>query len=273
MNFMNLETISKKLLFLLFSGALFMTSCKKDKEPGSNPGGQSKKLIKVEESATDYTTFDYNTDGSLKKMTTVEPDAEGTETTVINYTYNAQGKISESNIDGAIKFKYLYANSKVDKMEMYSGNLKAMYYVFEYNNTRISKITKYTNEGTATAEDFELSGKTECTYFDNGNLKEIKEYMSMTGDAPILSFTQQFSEYDTKVSPFKSLGESNFGFMLHYSSANNILKQKLLHADGSTESESVYTYTYDASGNPLTGTNRTTVNGNTTTSATKYIYQ
>ena len=199
---MNFKTVSKKLLFVFFGAALMISSCKKHSETGGDPGAPSKKLIRLEENATNYSTFDYNTDGTLKKMTSVEDDAEGTETTVINYTYNAQGKISESNIDGAIQFKYLYANNKVDKLEMFTGNMKVIYYVFEYNNNKLSKITKYTNEGTGTNEDFKLSGRTECSYFDNGNTKEIKEYRISSSSKIIRKEIKQQSSTDVKASHY-----------------------------------------------------------------------
>ena len=272
LNQMNIQTFGRQALILLLISGLFFTSCKKDKDKVDNPSNQTKKLIKLEEDASNYFTFEYNADGTLKMMKTVD-DAGGTaESTVVSYSYDPQKKISESTIDGAVTLKYLYSGNKIDKVEFYSENIKALYYEFQYSGTQLTKILRYTNMG-EDEDDFVLSGKSECAYFANGNFKEVKDFNSLANNTFELTFSREYADYDSKINPFKPLSEANFGLIPNFASPNNLLKEKLLKSDGTVESESVYTYTYGAAGYPLTGVKKTTQQGVVNTSNLKFVYQ
>lgn len=269
---MSVKTVSKQLCYALVYTCLFFTACKKDPEGGKQPS-QNKKLVKIEENANNYSTFEYNTDGNLKKLTTVDDEGGISETTAIDYIYNDQKKISEATIDGSVTMKYVYANNRIDKVEFYAGTIKAMYNVFEYNNNRIAKITRHTSKGGANPNDFEITAKNEYSYYDNGNVKEIKEYFLMTSGTLSLAYTQQIGQYDAKVNPLQPLSEANLGFMVNFSAANNALQEKILDKAGATEEETVNTYTYDAAGYPLTAIIKTTIAGAVETTNLRYIYQ
>jgi predicted small secreted protein len=271
---MSKKTISKKLFFVLASVSLLVTACKKNTESGGNPITQNKKLIKIEESATNYSSFEYNTDATLKKLTTTDDTGGTPDETVVTYTYDGQKKISEAVINSSVILKYLYANNRLEKVEFYANNIKAMYNVFEYNNNRIAKITRYFSKGGANPNDFEITAKNEYSYYDNGNVKEKKEYFLTTSGTLSLAYTQQFDQYDAKVNPLQPLSEANLGFMVNFSAANNALHERMLDDAGETEEETVNTYTYDAAGYPLTAIIRTTsAGGAVETKNLKYIYQ
>lgn len=267
---MSVQSFTKQVFLLLLTTGILVTSCKKDKD--KEPAKQTKQLIKVEENATNYSTFEYNPDGTLKKMTNTE-DSEGVpEISTFTYSYNQQKKISETDLNGEAKLKYYYTGDNINKMEYITGNIIFMYNVFEYANNKVSRVMKYLREDEED-DDFVLYGKSEFQYFANGNLKEVKEYEALPGNIFELTYTQLYLEYDSKINPFKPFSESTFGLVYDFASANNVLKEKLVNSEGTTEMESIYTYTYDNSGYPITGVKKTTEGTEVSTENLKFIYK
>lgn len=257
---MTLKTISNQLMYVFLATGLFAVACSKKKGTNNPAPVPDKKLIRVQASATNYSAFEYNTNGTLKKLTTVDDEAGATETTVIEYTYNEQKKITEASINGSVIVKYVYANNRVDKVEFFLGNTKGMYAAIEYNNNRIAKIAQHVLKNGSGTE-YEISGRNEYSYYDNGNVKEMKSYVADPSGTLMLSYTQQFEQYDSKPNPLAAFTDHNLGFMLNFSSPANALKEKIVDDNNQQVEETLNTYTYDANGYPLTGVVKTKPSG------------
>lgn len=266
---MSIKKLNKPVLYLLVAASLSITGCKKDpvNEPQPVP---TKKLLKITEDAANHTTFTYNANGTLNKMTQVSNDGGGAETTEFSYTYNNENKVTEVTIPGLVKFKYIYTNNKITKVELYSNNILGAYDVLTYTGDKITKIDKYF---WATPTTFELDSKSECSYYDNGNIKEIKDYVVNNAGQFVYASTRQFLQYDTKKNPLKPFAEANTGIFLDFLSENNITRVKGLDSHAAVIMDTEVSYTYGADGYPLTATTKITENGAVTNSTSTYTYE
>ncbi len=263
------QNVSRKVLFLLASMALLIMACKKDPAKENQQPDQAKKLVRVSENATNYTSFEYNSDGTLKRLVSSSDEDGEAEMTEITYSYNEQKKVTGLVLNGAITCKYVYDNNRIRQMELYTDDEKQAYYEFNYRNDKITRVTNYYKNGST----YKSLSKTECTYYDNGNVKDLKSFGVNVGGQMVVVFTEQFLQYDNKKNPFKAISDANIGLFLSYQNANNNTKIKSLDEDGSTLTETEVAYTYDAAGYPLTASSKTTSNGTVTTSTSTYTYQ
>ena len=267
---MSIKKISKQALYLLVAATLFTTACQKDPVEKPIDPEQTKKLMKVSEDANNYSAFEYNADGNLSKMTIASDEDGDPEILAITYTYNDQKKPTGLNFAGIANFKYIYSGNKITKVELYSNNILGAYDVLHYTGEMISKVEKYFRGANAT---FELDSKSEYSYYDNGNIKETKNYI-MNDDAQWEhTDTQQYLQYDTKKSPYKSIGEVNIGLFLEFLSVNNITRWKRINPNGNITTETEISYTYNTEGYPLTSTVKSTVDGVVTNSSSTFSYQ
>lgn len=265
-----MKKIRTQALYLLVATTLFTTACEKDPVKKPDEPQQTQKLIKVSEDADNYSTFEYNANGQLSKMKQASKEGDETEIMEITYTYNDQKKVTGLSMAGLVNLKYIYTNNKITKVEWYSNNIMGAYDVITYNGEKITKIEKYFRGANAT---FDLDSKSECSYFDNGNIKEIKNFILLDDEQMKHAGTRQFEQYDNKKSPFKSFGEANIGLFLEFLSVNNITRLKSLHANGTIEQDTEITYTYNTEGYPLTSTSKSTEGGVVTNSTSTFTYQ
>lgn len=262
-----------KKVFLLASllATLVFTSCKKDKDNGNdNPGGDNpgttKLLKKTTETENGITTvYNFNYDNS-KKLTSYV-NADGTEKTV--FTYDAAGnltKIEITDTESKTVFAYTYANNLPVSGTMKSwemngntvGDLDSeSELVFTVENGKVTKIKRVIKGGD---DEDDITLNLALTY-TNGNMTKIE-----TTQGSDYAYNATFT-YGDKKSPFPQvtkyvLDEAGFSVMI---SSKNELKTAAYVTPGMGGYGFTNTYTYDASGYPLTSSD-----GQTTV---KYEYQ
>jgi hypothetical protein len=236
-----------KIFSLFIAAAFFLTSCVKEGE-SINP--LAKKLSKIEYDGGSYEAIDYNTDGTLSKITNHEAYVGGSDHTVFTFVY-ANGLIIEMNGSDGSKFKYTYNNRQVIKTEIFTaGGNQIGYYQYTYQENKVSKIESFirmpgTNIPTTPTSRFENE------YYANGNLKKMTMYFPVTGGNMKKTGEVVFSEYDEKFNTTIQF-ENNPFLPLENFAQNNPIKQTHFDANGAVDETVTITYTYDSNGNPLT---------------------
>lgn len=252
------------LTIALASAALLTTSCKKDSEKLPDNGGS--KLIKIEESATEYTTFGYNTAGKINKITTKDADGED----VIQIAYDANHPTTATTALGSTKF--IYANNKLDIAELYLGTTKFGQVKLNYTNGTVSNVVISHNlneEGGATF------AKTVYEYYPNGDIKKETDYgWDSTTESFVLSGSTVF-EYDNKNNPLLAMGDAYQITALSLVSKHNPVKETTYDEEGVQNQITTYTYTYNNNEFPVTAQKKVTLHNQTnpTISNLKYTYQ
>src|SRR5262245_27099689 len=111
-----MEKIYRYILDVAFmlSAIVLAISCRKDKSVDNPPVSNNKKLVRVQE-GPDYSTFSYNADGTLNKVTAVLDFGNGPQTFITNFTYTGK-KLNEVSNEGG-KVKYFYDGDVLTKTE------------------------------------------------------------------------------------------------------------------------------------------------------------
>src|SRR5688572_2466646 len=95
-----------KVSAILALATIAFASCRKDPKP-NKPGNNTTKITRIEENGFITSKFEYNTDGTLKKV--ISAITLGSETS-FTFTYNAEKKVSEYVTNNGYKSKYVYIN-------------------------------------------------------------------------------------------------------------------------------------------------------------------
>lgn len=247
-------TIKVSAMILAIASLVFV-SCKKDKSgpdnPGNNPGNPTKRISRIEENGITSATFEYNPDGTLKRISSVtSPD----HTTHFTFTYNAEKKVTEFVTDEGYKAKYVYINGKLDRTENYSDGEKVSESVFTYENNRIKTNTLFSGfpQGGGTVF-YKPTYRAVYSYFGNGNVMriEIQALNRQSGEMEVKQI-HMYHQYDNKKNPLAVL--SDFSQIVLYQPAhiNNPLAEELLDANGGFLESTNNVYTYDDAGYPVT---------------------
>jgi hypothetical protein len=269
-------------MYSLFGAAIVLSvACKKDKDNndggngGPDPIGSTKKLVKIEEDADNYSTFEYNADGTCKKITFVSVDDEEETTSTMSLVYNSNKKIDEAVYGDGSKIKYIYEGNSVKRSEVFNAdNEKQSYTEFTYQGGKLASNTVYTGiEDDNGQINFIAWMKTEFTYHSNGDVKETTLYMAnpMTQQ---LEKTQvrRYEQYDSKVNPLSKLGDFSASFLGEVSSRNPLV-EKVFDKNNNLEETVTNEYTYDSDGYPITCKSTTTVVGEPAdVTTTKFFY-
>jgi len=250
----------KKLILLAgMLSALVFTSCKKDKDENggdNNGGGGNNPATRL-----------------IKKMTKVENGV----TTVYNFTYdNAKKLTGFASTDNKESTTFSYdATGNLIKVEAIEEDFKNIYTYTYANGVPVSGTLKSWQKNAG--EPDELIEDDELTYtVANGQVTKLKLHMKQA-DADLdmdLSYangnlskvqTAQGSAYDykaiftfgTKKSPFPQVSKyvlDQAGFSLFFSSKNELTTTEFDFPGTTLDEKTTVTYTYDASGYPLTST-------------------
>ncbi|MDT3404132.1 hypothetical protein [Mucilaginibacter terrae] len=250
------------LTITLASAALLTTSCKKDNEKTPDNGGA--KLVKIEESASEYTSFGYNAAGKVDKITSKGTDGEET----IQIAYDANHPTTATTAEGSTKF--IYANNKLDIAELYAGTTKFGQIKINYVNGTVNNVVVSHNlQGNSVN-----FAKTVYEYYANGDIKKETDYgWNMATETFVISGSTTF-EYDDKNNPLLALGDV-YQIAFSLASKHNPVKQTEFDEDGALNQTTTYTYTYNNNAYPVTAQKKVTVPGqaNPTVSNIKYTYQ
>jgi antitoxin component YwqK of YwqJK toxin-antitoxin module len=254
------QAIIRAATFILAVASIGFTSCKKDKSgPGNNPGTQTKKITRIEENGITASTFGYNTDGTLKTVTTKLEN----NTVTFNLTYDAQKRPAEFVSNEGYKAKFIYQNNVLTLTENYEDGEKVSENSFTYENGKVKSNTLlmgYPQEGGNII--YKPVYRSVYTYYANGAVQKVSTYiLNPFEDELELQFEYVYQEYDDKKNPLSVMADFSQVLMYQPVNVNNSKIEKLYNALGEIEETTQNVYTYDAAGYPVTLTSTVTPTG------------
>lgn len=268
---MKRNLITKAAALSLAIVALSLSACKKDK-PGPTPAPAEKKLTSIEENGQRVAAFEYNANGSLKKLTTRDNPGDETQ---ISFTYDAEKRLTEIATDNNSKLKYVYENGLPRLAESYIGNHKVGENIFVYENGRIKSNTMFMaipkpDGGILYKPTF----STVYHYSVNGVLQKLSTYTANQATGLLeLESERTYNDYDARKNPLVVMKDFALAFLYQPIQQNNSRLEKLYNAAGELIETTVNEYTYDAAGYPVTMKSTVASTGGTPTVInTKFNY-
>ena len=289
---------SIRALLLCIIPATVFVSCQKSYMPdpvvaGSGGTGSStgtvlstyqSKTVGSSESST--STYEYDGSSRVIKITSVDVDSSNNSiTTVYRYVRDVSGKITSvvTNSLAANSPGSGFPDSVYVNVNYPSGSSAYNFtsYAFSVGSVPVKDSIGYLYTGSTLTDVYEYQAISTTTFtvssriqyiYSNGNIVTEKIYLpATTGGALTLAGTYAF-DYDSKTSPLITGNESflpgqNFG----YACKNNPVK--FVATDNSTNSVFAtlnYTYQYNSSGLPISGTVVQTPGNKTTTLTLSY---
>lgn len=223
---------TKQLLLMLATASALVFSCKKDDEnktnnPSNNPSS-SCSLTASMENDTGYVAFNYNTDGTIARITEKNPSSD---TSKIDLTY--ANNIVSASVNGNILNTY-YLNSK------------------GYADSTVLDLSGFIHMSTIN------------TYDANGYLITQNESINFLGTDINTSTTYLYSGGNVSKKTVESNGKTTVTTYEYYTDKNNKLANSSIDAlfigkanANLVKTETVdgvlantYTYEYDSKGNP-----------------------
>jgi YD repeat-containing protein len=246
-------SIKAGVLYLFL--AMLLSACSKEYTPDpvtTPPPANGKKLSKIQYDDGSYEAIEYHTNGTVKKITNHIAFSNNTSEHVV-YTFVYSGSnVSEIQGDDGSVIKYSYNGNQLVKAEVFvNGGTLVAWYAYSYTNGKLIKTEGYTRKpgsGLSTTPTL----KYEKEYYSNGNLKKMTLFYQDPATGT-LDKTNVFvlSQYDTNPNT-TALFENNPYLPLESLIPNNPLAEEHYDESGNLIETVTHTYTYDASGNPLT---------------------
>lgn len=234
--------------------AMLLIACSKEYSPDpvtTPPPANGKKLSKIQYDDGSYEAIEYNSNGTVKKITNHVAFSDNTSEHIV-YTFIYTGSnVTEIQGDDGSVVTYGYANNQLIKAEIFvNGSTQVASYTYSYTNGKLTKTEGYTRKpggGLSTTPTL----KYEKEYYSNGNLKKMTLFY-LDPATGTLDKTNVFvlSQYDTNPNT-TALFENNPYLPLESLIPNNPLAEEHYDASGNLIEKVTHTYTYDASGNPL----------------------
>jgi len=255
-----MKYLGKAITICLMASVVVM-SCKKSKDKPAEQEG--KKVSKIQESQDTYTTFEYDANKLLSKVTFA--DVGISDQMII--TRNAQKKISEVAFNQDIRYVYIYSGESIDTVKVYFGPGLAGALKFHYTNGRLASEVLSIYQNNAYVEQTRL-----VFTYSGADITEIVRENS-TGTSWQLSGKYVYSNYDqhnNPLYPLRELGPAMFPLGI---SVHNPAKLQEYDNNNALEFTTDYTYTYDGDGNVTQIVSRETETGQpATTKTTTFTY-
>lgn len=254
---------------IVLSMALFtvFASCEKDdKKPTTETG---EKITKLEYSANEYTTFVYNSEKLLTKVSF----ADAGELSVTNIFYDAQKKVREVEGGDGFVYQFKYENGRVKTVDILAGATKIGFNSYEYNAAgQIKTITTFMAQDNNAAFPPFLKVSYEYVNATSANVSKITfEAFNEATNGYELSNTLEYSDYDNKQNPLKDFGVLSY-VLFNMNPDNNPGKLVEKDENGAVIATTTFTYTYDSKGRPSQAVERVNTGGQIETSTTKFAY-
>lgn len=201
----------------------------------------NKQLTKVTTSDNSYTSDITYSNGKISKVVSVVQDTGTAETTTItsNITYDSSGNISKVIATEDLSMNGTVINT-TDKVSTYVYN----------SSNQVTKVTQdYSMAGMQTQ-----TGIFDYSYTGNNLSKMVFTTKMSLGPIPDVVVTTTYSNYDSKISPFSTLGTNYNYFSLSelglgfFGSPNNFTKITVTESMMGTNTTESATYTYDSQG-------------------------
>lgn len=243
--------------FLAVTTCLF-TGCTKEGSfeiPKATPGtgtGVAGKVSRISSPANGDIIVEYNTDKTIKTVTSLnDPSTPGIA--IYNLVY-ASGVLTEMN--GLIdQMKYIYTGGIVTKMDVSSllGNTDGTF-DFTYKNGLLTQLDSYLKTS-APGLPPTASMRFEYEYSANGNVQKLTVYFYKDASKKLeKEETVEYSDYDDKNNTIIMFDHAAYLPLQKPVALNNPGKETHYDNAGKVTETTVYTYTYDNKGNPLTRT-------------------
>ena len=236
------KAISRVLLSVGLIASLI--ACKKDKDNGpGGPGNPGNAKLATYTNGEDYVKFDYNTDGTVKKLiVNTDLNTYGNEIE-FNVVYDAQKKITKLESDVQV-IEVEYTNNVLSRANILENGMQTGYTNYHYEGGNLKTATLYFGESGT----FEPVMEYHMTYNAQGNLTETVNMIATEPNHMERSGSITY-QYDDKINP---LYEHRQLLALFWQSVtkNNITVENHVDADNQPEDKFQYTYTYNAKGLP-----------------------
>src|SRR5258705_4590443 len=220
----------KKLLFFLIVAAS-LTACKKNSVDAPVTAGNTNNLIKTWASGANIST----------------------------YTYDAQGRISKVTISDGSGYEYEYLSGIVNKKEYHAGHILYATYKLELNADGL-KIRTTASNSPVYEELYQYNAdKTlakQIGHYDNGAggiITQVVDYFYSNGNCDSSRFIGNNGLWQTSIlrtyytDKLNGLGKNSFGNNFEGKDNKNLMKSEIYAApDGTTGTPSNYTYEFDA---------------------------
>ena len=260
-----LQQLRQALVISLGAIALFGSACKKDKDPKPTPpSATDTKLVKIQESPDDYTSFTYNADGTLKTMTqSYRFEFGGVTISTLTLQYGADKKPELGTYNGGNKLRFFYENGKMVRTELADPKgVLINISIFDYNTA--GRLKTYTVFGKVAASDEVITYKpvlkTDYTYFTvhDSLVHEAVSYRRKGNSDQLQKWSVfRWDTYDEKKNPLNLLGEFGLAFFRH-SSRNNATDEYLYDENMTLQERTENDYTYNSSGFPVSNKQKVT---------------
>lgn len=248
--------MKKVILLAGMLSALVFSSCKKDKNDDDNGGGNNpttkliKKMTEIENGVTTVYNFTYD---NAKRLTGFA-STDGKESTT--FTYDAAGNLVQvQSIEEDFKniYTYTYQNGvpvsgTFKSWERHGSEPDQLYeddeLIYTVANGQVTKIKLIMKQ----EDDEEMEMDMDITY-SNGNLSKVE-----SAPNSMLPYKATFV-FGNKKSPFPQISKyilDQAGFSLFFSSKNELITAAYDFPGTELDRTTTTTYTYDASGYPLT---------------------
>lgn len=245
------------LFVLATTMTVMMSACTKEgssNNPGTDPGPNGQKLSKMEYTDGSFHAIEYNTGGSVKKVTYSTNYGGSTQVNVYTFAY-ANNLLSELVMEDGSRFKHVYTGQTLSKIEVYEkgGNMVA-YYEYTFKDGKLWRTDAfYRIPGTPGGISPKVAMRTELEYYANGNIKKTIQYFRDPLTDALEKTDEYFiQDYDDKHNTTILFENNPFVFLDYMNNFNNPLKMLHYNGTGQLEETTTYTYTYNSQGNPTT---------------------
>ncbi len=258
--------LQQSLLLLTTAMTILMSACTKEgngNNPGTDPGPNGQKLSKIEHTDGSFEAIEYNTNGSIKKITNSIKYTGSTQVNIFTFAY-ANDRLSELIMEDGSKMKYVYTGQVLSKLEFYEpGGNMITYYELTFKDGKLWRSDAfYRIPGTPGGISSKVRMRTELEYQTNGNIKKTMLYFRdpMTD---LLEKTDEYvmQEYDNKRNTTVLFENNPFILLDYMNNFNNPLKVLHYNGAGHLDETTTYAYTYNSQGNPITRKTVTVIPG------------
>lgn len=247
-----------------------MASCKKDKSVDTGVTPPPAVTLSEYRNDDEFAKFEYNADGSVKKVTMKSELNTNGAIVDYNVTYNANKKIKELVTSTGSKIVPVYAGNVLERADIFDGGTdRSGYTNYLYEGGNLKRATIYLMG----VDDFEPMLEFNFEYNAAGNV--IKTVVMVSNGEPnkLVRAGHVEQQYDAKFNPLAAHKEL-LALLWHPTSKNNPTVEDHFDADLQPEDKTVYTYTYKANGYPENAQVKNGLPGGPqTTTNVQYIYK
>lgn len=181
----------------IFAVAKLLTACKKEYSYNAPPPTAVTKF-ESRSGEDGFTSFEYNSDGTIKKAA-VANELSPDDTTRYTVSYTADKRIREIVNDAGVKFRPVYTDGKLTRVQIRTLQNDALGYIdYEYLNGFLKSVSVFFVSGNKVTPFF----KSSFMYDAAGNIRRTQLFsadpLSPDGLSPDGSISYG---YDNKVNP------------------------------------------------------------------------